>query len=116
MTQAALKSPVEGGGAAKSQKLNVKCQKCGTPEAANLIPPPPATRVLALGRGRAFFFDWHSLREENSMTGFGKNSRNQQPAASELWEFSIFMAGQTPAFCRRAGRVPARRNPVMNFE
>ena len=41
------------------------------PEAANLI-PPPRYAVLALGRGRAFFFDWHSLRGKIPERFWGK--------------------------------------------
>jgi len=50
------------------------------------------------------------------MTEFGKNSSSQHPAANELWKFSIFIAGQTPAFVVVRAAMPARRNPIMNFE
>jgi len=42
----------------------------------------------------------NNLREENSVTEFGKKSRTQGLKNVGVFHF---MAGQTPAFCRRAG-------------
>jgi len=87
MTQASLKSPVEGGAIA---------QKKSGVRRWNFF----QFYMCRQDAGGTF---GNGLREENSMTEFGKNSSSQHPAANELWEFSIFIAGQTPAFCRRAG-------------